>query len=285
MSVSADAVYAERGGSGNSNGNRGGNSERGSSRSDNGNANRSNNGNANRSVVQQVTTGEGNNGRGVLARELRGLNAAHANQSALENASPNRMPGKLYIYKQEQPELRANQTEAVAELERLTALSSEEIAAEFPVGDYTAALNLAAVNVEELARLDALDAAAIATEYLDGDYAAALAAAADDETELAHLQGLDAFGIVAEFSNDDYVAALEAAAGDPEELARLEALDAAAIAASYPDDAYSVSLTDAGDAYLDTQQAVIDSLLALSGDLLLSDAALAELDKLLGLLE
>jgi hypothetical protein len=292
MFVSADAVYAERGGNGKSGGNRG-NSDRSSSRSDNGNANRSsngnanrsNNGNANRSVVQEVTTGTGNNGRGVLARELRGLNAAHANQNALENASPNSMPGKLYIYQQEQPELRANEAEAIAELERLTALTAAEIADEFPDGDYAAALAAVSPDAAEIARLDGLDAATIATDYPDGDYAAALAAAVDNETELARLQGLDAFGIVAEFPNDDYVAALEAAAGDPAALELLQGLDAAAIAAAYPDDVYAVSITDAGDAYADSQQAVINSLLALSGDRPLSDAALEELDSLLGLLE
>ena len=288
MFISADAVYAERGGNGKSNGNSSGNrgnSERSSSNSDNGNSNRSNNGNANRNAASSESGDAGANGRGVLARELRGLNAAHASQTALENASPNSMPGKLYIYQQEQPELRANEAEAIAEVERLTALTAAAIAAEFPDGEYAAALAAVSPDAAEIARLDGLDAATIATDYPDGDYAAALAAAADNETELARLQGLDAIGIVAEFPNDDYVAALEAAAGDPEALELLEGLDAAAIAAAYPDDAYAVSLTDAGDAYVASQQAVIDSLLALSGQRPLSDAALAELDSLLGLLE
>ncbi len=80
MFVSADAVYAERGGNGN--GNRG-NSERSSNRSDNSSANRSSNGNANRSsnansnrssngnagvaVKSQQNRSENANGRGVLA--------------------------------------------------------------------------------------------------------------------------------------------------------------------------------------------------------------------------
>ncbi len=38
------------------------------------------------------------NTHGKIASELKGLNAAHANQTALMNAAPNSMPGKLYSY-------------------------------------------------------------------------------------------------------------------------------------------------------------------------------------------
>lgn len=286
MFVSADAVYAERGGNGksngNSNGNRG-NSERSSSNSDNGNSNRSNNGNANRNAASSQSGGAGANGRGVLARELRGLNAAHASQTALENASPNSMPGKLYIYQQEQPVLRALEAEAVAELDRLTALTSAEVAEEFMDGDYAAALGAVEPDTAESTRLAGLDSAGILAEFPDGAYADALLAAVDDPAELARLQGLDAATIAADYPDDDYAEALDAAAGDPDKFARLAGLSAGEIAGEFPEGAYATSVTDANDTYLESQQAIIDSLLQLSGDRLLSDGALAELDRLLGL--
>ena len=40
-------------------------------------------------------------GRGALASELKGLNAAHANPQALANADPNSMPGKLAAFRDE----------------------------------------------------------------------------------------------------------------------------------------------------------------------------------------
>lgn len=39
-------------------------------------------------------------GRGAMASALGALNAANANPTALENAAPNSMPGKLYTYRQ-----------------------------------------------------------------------------------------------------------------------------------------------------------------------------------------
>ncbi|MBT8410621.1 MAG: hypothetical protein KJP02_02335 [Octadecabacter sp.] len=83
--TSTTAAFAERGGNGNGNGQNNRNARE----------ERTNNGNGNDQV-------NGNNGRGAIARELRGLNAAQANQNALENASPNSMPGKLYAYQQAQ---------------------------------------------------------------------------------------------------------------------------------------------------------------------------------------
>ena len=76
----AEPAFAQKGGNGNGNGN-GRRAER-----ENGNGNRS--------------SERGNNGRGAIASELKGLNAAHASQNALENASPDSMPGKLYAYQQ-----------------------------------------------------------------------------------------------------------------------------------------------------------------------------------------
>lgn len=88
ITLSATPAFAERGGNGNGGANRNSRSNRDKGRSENA---RSRNGNS-------------NNGRGAVASELRGLNAAHANQTALENASPNSMPGKLYVYQQAQQE-------------------------------------------------------------------------------------------------------------------------------------------------------------------------------------
>jgi hypothetical protein len=119
-----DAAYADQG-----KGNGRGNSERAS------------NGNGN---------GNGNNGRGAIARELRGLNAAHANQNALLNASPNSMPGKLYIYQQAEIESASAAGQlltAQTEYDRLIGLTEDEIAAEFPLGGYEDAVTQAAINL------------------------------------------------------------------------------------------------------------------------------------------
>lgn len=143
VSLSATAAYAERGGNGNGNGN----------------------GRSNRDKVRSESARSGNgnsNGRGHLARELRGLNAAHANQNALENASPDSMPGKLYIYQQAQQEnagLAEAEADAFTEYERLATLSEEEIAAEFPDGGYEDAITNAAIAYEA-AKADAADSEA-----------------------------------------------------------------------------------------------------------------------------
>lgn len=125
---SATAAYAERGnGNGNGNGNRGNRGNSGKDRAENSN--------------------RGGNGRGAIARELRGLNAAHANQNALMNASPNSMPGKLYVYQQSRQDLLdvvSVQDEAYAEYQRLIGLTEEEIAAEYPDGGYEEAVTVAA---------------------------------------------------------------------------------------------------------------------------------------------
>ncbi|WP_342077445.1 hypothetical protein [Yoonia sp. SS1-5] len=141
------AAYAERGnGNGNGNGNR--------------NGNRGNGGN-DRADKANRAGGNGNgNGRGALARELRSLNAAHANQNALQNASPNSMPGKLYTYqqtRQEFIEVVREQDAAYEEYNRLIGLSEEEVAAEYPDGGYEDAVTAAAEEYD-VARDAALDA-------------------------------------------------------------------------------------------------------------------------------
>ena len=136
MFVSADAAYAERGGNGNGNGNGRDRDRSSQNNSERGNSGRSSNG----------------NGRGALASELKGLNAAHANQNAMMNASPNSMPGKLYAYQQAVIESAG----AVAELEaaqdeydRLIGLTEEQIETQFPDGGYEAAVTQAAIDLED----------------------------------------------------------------------------------------------------------------------------------------
>ena len=126
------------------------------------------NGRSNRGERTERSSERTNNGRGHLARELRGLNAAHANPNALANASPNSMPGKLNVYKLSQEDFRdavAVQDEAYAEYQRLIGLSEEEIEEQFPEGGYEDAVTIAAGDYE-VARADAVDAQTTANESL-----------------------------------------------------------------------------------------------------------------------
>ncbi len=152
FTTSATPAFAERGGNGQGNGRsseaRGNQSERGNGASE--------------------RPASGNNGRGHLARELGNLNAAHANPNALANASPNSMPGKLYIYKMAQEDFAAVvaiQDEKFDTYQALIGLSEEEIEAAFPEGGYEEAVT-AAATAYEMARLDAVDAQEAAGDSL-----------------------------------------------------------------------------------------------------------------------
>jgi hypothetical protein len=59
----------------------------------NGNSNSNSQGNANGQGK------DGNNGRGAISSELRGLNAAHASDTAFLNASPNSQVGRIAVYR------------------------------------------------------------------------------------------------------------------------------------------------------------------------------------------
>lgn len=138
--LSAEPAFAERGGNGNSNRNR-----------------------------DRNENSRGNNGRGAIASELRGLNAAHANQNALENASPNSMPGKLYVYQQAEIEAAAAaaKVETVqGEYDRLIGLTEEEVAVEFPDGGYEDAVTQAAIDLKG-AEGEAETAAGLANDALN----------------------------------------------------------------------------------------------------------------------
>ena len=97
--LSTGAAMAQ-GNSGNGNGN--GNSGNGNGNGGNGNGN-SGNGNGNGQSAAQGNGNSqaaghgngGNNGRGVIARELRGANAARANEQAFLNAAANSQVGRL----------------------------------------------------------------------------------------------------------------------------------------------------------------------------------------------
>lgn len=150
VTISAEPAFAERGGNGNGNG-RGNNGDRGNGADKN----------AERGSL-------GNNGRGQLARELRGLNAAHANPNALANASPDSMPGKLNVYKQAQEtfaEVIAEQDEAYAIYQGLIEMTEEEVEANYPDGGYEDAVTDAATDYE-IARDAAVEAQIVADESL-----------------------------------------------------------------------------------------------------------------------
>ncbi len=150
--MTTTAAVAERGGNGNGNGNRG---NRG-------------NGNAGKDRGGQHANASGGNGRGQLARELRGLNAAHANANARRNAAPNSMPGRLNTYQESRQDFIdavAVQDEAYEEYERLIGLTEDEVAAEFPNGGYEEAVTGAAEDYQAK-RDDALDAQSASEESL-----------------------------------------------------------------------------------------------------------------------
>ena len=132
---SAEPAFANNGnGGGKSNGNRGnGNGNASESRGNSGSA--SSNGNS------------GNNGNSAIARELAGLNAAHASPTAMANAAAESMPGKLHTYQQARLHLVQRVTEQNAAYEtymRLANMSEAQTATAYPSGDYTRALNDAA---------------------------------------------------------------------------------------------------------------------------------------------
>jgi len=108
--LSADQAFAQGKGNSSNNGNRGGNrndraGERGNKGDNGNNGNGNGRGNGNQpSASQQNVDGdegsedEGKPGRGAIASELKGLNAAHANINALMNASPNSQVGRIASY-------------------------------------------------------------------------------------------------------------------------------------------------------------------------------------------
>lgn len=96
----------------------------------NGKGNGNGNGNGRGNSANAQNTEKGNNGRGAIASELKGLNAAHANINAMMNADPNSQVGQIYAYQQAVLGARAAGAEAEfwgEEYERLAALTPQDI--------------------------------------------------------------------------------------------------------------------------------------------------------------
>ena len=138
--MTAEPAFAERGGNGNGNGNaRGRDRDRERPSANRSNGNRGN-----------------GNGNGAIASELKWLNAANANQNALENASPNSRPGQLFIFQNDYVAAQEaiaiaeqNEIDAQVEYDRLINLTDEEIATQYPEeGAYDAAVTTAAQNLQ-----------------------------------------------------------------------------------------------------------------------------------------
>lgn len=206
--------------------------------------------------------------RGRIASELKGLNAAHASQTALMNAAPNSMPGKLYSYQQavlDFDDAKMDLTEAQDELERV--LSLDPSAEEFQPTEDEEAQGITAQDKYDAAVADAEMGVSDAEDALvNTDQDAADQAVDDAQDELDRLAGLtpddDEFqpseeeaaeGITAE---DKYDAAVAGAQSDLD-----EAIETAENVLTDPDDALD-TLTDGRE---------------------LSPEALAELHDLLGL--
>lgn len=88
------------------------------------------NSNGNRANAQSQSADKGNNGRGAIASELKGLNAAHANINGMMNANPDSQVGQIYAYQQTmQSALAAGEDTELwaAEYERLSLLTPQEI--------------------------------------------------------------------------------------------------------------------------------------------------------------
>lgn len=165
VSMTPSAAFAEKGGNANrGNGNRNERSNRGNSRTER--ASRGNNGN------RDARGNSANNGRGALARELGGLNAAHASQNGLANASPNSATGKLYVYQQAARSVSTLQAQVVETgdfYRALTAMSEEQFVALNPTLDYASTLTAAgqsyqdAMNALSMAETDASTSLSVLT--------------------------------------------------------------------------------------------------------------------------
>lgn len=114
------------------------------------------------------------NKHGKIASELKALNAAHASQTALRNAAPNSMPGKLYSYQQSvlnYPDASEDLEDKQTELSDLQGLTDEQIQEQYAPTEEEAAEGITAedkyndaVTDAEQAVQDAEDTLADATE-------------------------------------------------------------------------------------------------------------------------
>ncbi len=188
-SVGADAAFAGNGnGNGGSNGNSGGNG--GGNGKSGGKSNSGNGGGNGKAAASTDTasageTSKGKNAHGLLASELKGLNAAHANPNALANASPNSQVGRLAAYRD--AALAAVGAQAAIDdandaLAAFDAADQGRTIAEIETD--IAALDPAAEGYDP-ALLEALNAELTAAQTRDEDRAALVDAIADAETAAA----------------------------------------------------------------------------------------------------
>ena len=96
------------------------------------------NSNGNRANAQSQNSDKGSNGRGAIASELKGLNAAHANINGMMNANPESQVGQIYAYQQTMQGAMTAGEDAefwAGEYERLSLLTSQEIIDTFGAHD------------------------------------------------------------------------------------------------------------------------------------------------------
>lgn len=281
----ADMAYAkgDKGGGNSGNKGNGGNS---ASKSGNGKSG-GNTGNSGGAKVTKASASAKNLiepklNHGAVASELKGLNAAHANINALQNASPNSQVGRIATYKlalEGKEQLDTDVADARDALTALQNLTPEELAALYP-------------NDGTLIDQAAYDAAveAVAPGATSYDEIANLT----DEEKIAAYPLIDPNDPEAPPTLDQaaYDAALASFAGDKAAYDSLiNATDeekAAAFPAAYDDAAYQTDLTDAATTVSDLEllQGTADgeveaALLDASGGRTLSPEAQAYLDALL----
>lgn len=142
-----------------------------------------------------ATTETRDRGRGALASELKGLNAANASPQALANASPDSMPGRLAAFKSE---YQAVYDATVARNDATEALEDyPEFSSDFDVGseEYNAALTQyeAELTALQTAASDAATALAGANTEYQASYLAltdGVVLSAEAQDELMRLLGL-----------------------------------------------------------------------------------------------
>ncbi len=208
------------------------------------------------------------NHHGKIASELKGLNAAHASLTGRMNAAPNSMPGKLHTYElaiQDYSGAAQDVTDAQAEVDRLAKLDSS--APEFQPTQEEIDAGITAQNKYDEAVADANEALADAQDALantDPDQAAQDVQDAQDEVD--RLAGLDSSA--------------------PEFQPTQDEIDAGITAQNK----YDQAVADADEALADAEYAADnvltdpqEALDTLTGGRELSDEALAELHRLLGL--
>jgi hypothetical protein len=202
------------------------------------------NGNGRGNSANAQNAEKGNNGRGAIASELKGLNAAHANINGLMNANPDSRVGQIYAFQQATLGAEAAGAEAEALFVQIQETWGEEINA-----DYEVAKGINELLVSLCENGSELDLAPILAEDPD--------ACVNAPIEKERLEGLTEQQIVEEF-------------GDYEDTEFASAME----------EYFGYGATQ------EEQQLLADeTLLEMTGGEELSEDALNEFLRLLGLLE